>query len=111
MLINIKRADLEEFLIDLVRAGCPMHLGCDMLNITMDQGRYIFKKRKTSIKDIKRHRSRKNINKEVLDVAHQMLASGATAGEVALVTGLTVRQICKLDRYGYWVEGLDNVLM
>ncbi len=111
MRININRSHLEYLLIDLIRAGCAMQRACDMLGISYHQGRYIIEKRQTSVRKLRRYRRLRSVTNEVLDNAHRLLASGATADEVAMLTGLTVNQICELDRFGYWVEGLEDALM
>ncbi len=111
MLITIDRHHLEYFLIDLIRAGCALQRGCDMLGISYHQGRYILEKRQTSVRKLRRYRRLRSITKEVLDNAHALLATGATADEIAMLTGLTVNQICQLDRFGYWVEGMEDALM
>ena len=109
MLINVDQNCRENFLIELVRAGCSLTRACSLLGLTIHQGRYALEKRGTSVRKLKQYRRTKRVSQDAVDTAHRLLAAGATGLEVALLTGLSVDQICSLDTYGYWVEGMPDV--
>jgi hypothetical protein len=111
MLIEMDMIQREYFLIELIRGGCSLRNGCRLVGMTVHQGRYILKKRQTSVKQLKQYHRMRNVTSNTLDAAHRLLAAGATGEEVAMITGITVNQICHLDRkYGYWLEGMEHVI-
>jgi len=109
LLINIPQNRREEFLLELIQAGCSLTRACGMLGLTIHQGRYALEKRGTSVRKLKQYRRIKKVSQETVDMAHRLLAAGATGLEIAMLTGLSVDQICYLDTYGYWVEGVKDV--
>jgi hypothetical protein len=106
MMIVLDKKQQEFLFFELLKSGCNMAEACKLTGLTLHQGDYILEKRGTTARQTRQHYRLKAPTQDAVRVAAHLLKRGATAEEIAMITGLTVDQMMQLldPDAEYWFE-------